>query len=161
MSRSSMRARDCWSTPAIDAAIRSRAVPSAPAAAHADPPPGVGDAAANASSTSRRGLSAKEATNQFSHGGGGDAVDREAFFPSALAADDPNVATRTAEEAGEIANELVVGCAVDRRRRKADEDGVVTFAVDDSGFCAGDDADIEFGAGGGRPDQPALNARTF
>src|SRR3954469_16812532 len=65
MSRSSMRARDCWSTPAMDAAIRSRAVPNAPAAAQADPPPGVGDAAANASSTSRRGLSAKEATNRL------------------------------------------------------------------------------------------------
>ena len=36
-------------------------------AAHADPPPGVGDADANASRTSLSGLSAKEATNQFSH----------------------------------------------------------------------------------------------
>src|SRR6267142_2034724 len=46
------------------AAMRRRAVPNAPAAAQADPPPGVGDADANASRTSLSGLSANEATGR-------------------------------------------------------------------------------------------------
>src|SRR5204862_6520238 len=62
-----MRCSDCWSTPASAAAMRSSAVPNAPAAAQAEPPPGVGDAAENASSTSLRGLSAK-ATSQSGAG---------------------------------------------------------------------------------------------
>src|SRR5437763_9275571 len=48
----------------MGAAMRRRAVPNAPAAAQADPPPGVGDADANASRTSRSGLSANEATGR-------------------------------------------------------------------------------------------------
>src|SRR6185312_2237526 len=64
ISRSSILCRDCCSTPAMAAAMRSSAVPNAPAAAQAEPPPGVGDAEPNAASTSFSDLSANEATGE-------------------------------------------------------------------------------------------------
>src|SRR5580765_7252260 len=112
------------------AAMRRSAVPNAPAAAQADPPPGVGDADANASRTSLSGRSAKEATNQLPYGIGSDAVNGHALLPSMFAAENADRAAGKPEERGEIADEFVVRGALDRRRGETHEDGVITLAVD-------------------------------
>src|SRR5712671_3440891 len=160
MRRSSMRSSDWRSTPAMAAAIRRRAVPNAPAAAQAEPPPGVGDAEAKAARTSFNGLSAN-ATDQLSHCIGGDAVEGQPLPAAALAAENPDGTPGQTAETGKIANELVVGRAVNRRRREPDEHGVVSLAVDRGGLRAGDDANIALSAGRCRSDQPARNASTL
>jgi len=79
----------------------------------------------------------------------GDAVERQTLLPSAIAGDDADGAAGKAEHGGEITAELLVGRVVDGRSGHADEDRAVTLAVHGGARALRNDADIDFGAGGG------------
>jgi hypothetical protein len=133
--------------------MRSNDVPSAAAAAHAEPPPGVGDAEANAASTSRNGRSANVgATSQFSHRISGYAVDCQPLAAAAFPADDANCVPRQMEQFGQVTDEGVVGSAFHWRDSEPDNYRAVTFAGDCGFLGSRDDADVTFDAGRGGAD---------
>src|SRR4051812_42607824 len=131
----------------MPAPIRSSAVPSAAAAAQAEPPPGVGDGEPNAASTSRNGRSAYVcATNQFSHRISADAVDRNSFPATSFAADDAHGVPCNTERVSNVTDERLVCSAVDWSRCESDEQRVAAFAIECGPLCAWNHTHVELDA---------------
>jgi hypothetical protein len=89
-----------------------------------------------------------------------EAVDGNALQTRACARDDADRTAGKSKDVGQKRDERRVGGIVDRRRRDTDEDRVVADAVDGGVLRPRDDADVDLGAVGRRPNQPRTCVQT-